>query len=103
MKRIGTAALSLVALLYQPVEAQRTQSSDPARQTQNVQRDVEFLRVHEAMSALEEKLQRNSVRVMDKDIGARKVYRSGLGEILDTTLPPDNIGDKVENAFYDRV
>ena len=96
--------ISLVALLHQPVEAQRAHLNSSSIQTkQQEQRDVEFSRLYEDISLLEEILRKNP----PKDAIGNKGYRRGVAEngaeYINEKFTPSNVEDVIEKTFYERT
>ena len=94
MYRYVGAALSLVALLSHPVEAQRGQVARPTRQTQQQeQRDIEFLGLLRQASELEKKLEKEpqepKLKLLIRDLEALAI--------------PNDVSNRVWEVMYERI
>ena len=93
MRYIGAAALSLVALLYQPVEAQKQVASPTRQAQQQEQKDIEFRDLFRRASELEKKLEK------EPHEPKLKLLIRGLGALA----IPNDISNRVWEVMHERL
>lgn len=102
-KRVGVAALGLVALLSMPIEAQRGQAPAQSRQAQQEQRDIEFLQLRDDIGFLEDILKKNPPKDAIDNDGAREEITESGSKWINQDFAPSNVADVIERTFYNRA
>src|SRR3989338_11339612 len=100
MNGLGITGLAALVLLSQPPMQAQRRATVPTSQTQQEQKDVEFLKLYRGIRDLETEVHKNLARVMDRNIGERKVYGSKGSWGLMVGQPPEAVGNIVEQKYY---
>ncbi|HLC60351.1 MAG TPA: hypothetical protein VJJ52_02895 [Candidatus Nanoarchaeia archaeon] len=101
MNKLGLVGLGLIAILSQPLEAQR-RATAPSAQTWQTQRDVEFLELYKEVNALEAKLANEPPETENREF--TKFYMEN-GKLVGqpTIAGPPSISDKILETKYLKI